>query len=118
VVEDDQYNTQYLFEILSTAGFMLLHAKLGKEAVQIALNQHIDLILMDIRLPDIDGYQATQLIKKQKPDLIIIAQTAYASTSDKEKTLAAGCNEYISKPIKRELLLSLIDNQLNSHQYE
>jgi CheY-like chemotaxis protein len=68
---------------------------------------------MDIRLPDIDGYEATRLIKKYKPDLKIIAQTAYATHDDKEKAIDAGCNDFISKPVKRDILLSMIHKQLS-----
>jgi len=68
---------------------------------------------MDIRLPDIDGYEATRLIKKQKPDLGIIAQTAYAATDEKPKALEAGCIDYISKPIDRELFLGMIKKYIS-----
>jgi CheY-like chemotaxis protein len=112
IVEDDFYNTEYLKEILEGTGLIILHTKYGKEAVQIALTQTLDVVLMDIRLPDIDGYEATQQIKKVKPELVVIAQTAYASVKDRNKALSCGCNDYISKPISRKKLLSAIDNQL------
>ncbi len=64
-------------------------------------NPDIDLVLMDIKLPTIDGYEATRQIRKFNKDVIIIAQTAYALEGDREKAIAAGCNDYISKPIKR-----------------
>jgi CheY-like chemotaxis protein len=67
---------------------------------------------MDIRLPDIDGYKATQQIRKIKPFLKIIAQTAYASNSEKQKALDTGCDDYISKPTNKYLLLAMINKHL------
>ena len=72
----------------------------------------VDLVLMDISLPDIDGYEATRQIGKHKPKLKIIAQTAYASLDERQKAIDAGCIDYISKPLKRELLLSMINKHL------
>ena len=65
---------------------------------------------MDIQLPDITGYEATQLIRKQKPGIKIIAQTAYATQVDKQMALDAGCNEYISKPIAKNQLFEMIEH--------
>ncbi len=112
IVEDDLYNADYLREILTDTGLKIIHTKYGKDAVQISLAQPIDLALMDIRLPDIDGYEATRQIRKHKSHLKIIAQTAYALYGEKKKAIDAGCNDYISKPIKRELLLSKVNELL------
>jgi signal transduction histidine kinase/CheY-like chemotaxis protein len=112
IVEDDFYNAQYLKEVLINSGYEILHCIHGREAVQIALSQKVDLILMDIRLPDIDGYEATRQIKLQKPEIKIIAQTAYASVTEKQNALNAGCNDYISKPAKKESLLAIISTNI------
>jgi len=112
IVEDDQYNVEYLKEVLSPNGFKIMITEYAKEAVQIAMAQEPDLILMDIRLPDMDGYEAIRLIKQNKPHLKIITQTAYASSIEKEKAFDAGCIDYISKPIKSELLLSMVIKHL------
>lgn len=109
IVEDDDFNAELLLEMLKNTGLSIIHCKLGREAIQIATDKKVDIILMDIRLPDIEGYEATREIKKRKPSVKIIAQTAYAAASDEEKALKAGCDDYISKPIKRELLLSKIN---------
>jgi hypothetical protein len=85
---------------------------LGNEAVQIATTQSPDLVLMDIRLPDITGYEATRQIKQHNPKLKIIVQTAYAAQDDKQKAIDAGCCGYISKPLKRNILLSLLNKHL------
>lgn len=116
LVEDDVFNTLYLKEILSGIGLNIIHTQYGCEAVQLALNKTIDLILMDIRLPDIDGYEATRQIKQQKPDLVIIAQTAYAAHDDKRKAIDAGCDDYISKPVRRELLFAMMLAHLNKNK--
>ena len=79
------------------------------EAVKIATeNPDIDIVLMDIELPDIDGYEATKRIKAQR-NIPIIAQTAYAMQGDRENALQAGCDGYISKPINKEELFALIE---------
>jgi CheY-like chemotaxis protein len=71
---------------------------------------------MDVRLPDINGYEATRIIKEQKPHLKIIAQTAYASIDEQQKAFNAGCTGYISKPTPQSALLALIEKQLlNKH---
>jgi signal transduction histidine kinase/CheY-like chemotaxis protein len=108
IVEDDLCNAEYLKESLRETGAKLLHTEYGKEAVNIATTSKVDLILMDIRLPDIDGYIASKLIKQSNPDIIIISQTAYAAYEDREKSLNAGCDDYISKPAKQEALLAII----------
>jgi len=113
LVEDDLYNAAYIKEILSGTGLIIIHSEYGSEAVQIATSQSPDLVLMDIRLPDMSGYDATRQIKLQKPFLYIIAQTAYATDEDQQKAFEAGCIDYISKPIKRGLLLSLLNKYLS-----
>jgi len=109
IVEDDLYNAEYLKEVLSNQGFHILIAETGEEAIEISLAQSLELILMDVRLPGMDGYEATRQIHHRKPGLKIIAQTAYASPDEKQKALHAGCIDYLSKPVKRELLLALIN---------
>lgn len=86
----------------------------GTEAVKACRNNpDIDLILMDIQIPEIDGYQATQQIRQFNNKVVIIAQTAYALSGDRKKSVDVGCNDYITKPIKKEELLSLIQKSFN-----
>lgn len=113
VVEDDKYNAAYITEILSETGLNLIHAKNGQEAVFIAGLHDPDLILMDIGLPDINGYEATHQILQNKPGLKVIAQTAYASVDDMEKSILAGCIDCISKPLESRSLLYMICKHLN-----
>jgi PAS domain S-box-containing protein len=112
IVEDDLYNAEYLKEILLTTRLNVLYAETGNAAIDASINQHVDLVLMDIRLPDMNGYEAAQKIRQYKPEMKIIAQTAYASQSDKQKAFDAGFNDYVSKPTKKELLLSMVNRHL------
>ncbi len=113
VVEDEQFNDAYIKEVLSKTELKIISTEYGKEAIRIATSQSPDIVLMDIRLPDMSGYDVTREIKKQKPDLKIIAQTAYASQEDKHKAIEAGCIDFISKPLNRELLLAMINKHLS-----
>ena len=111
IVEDDEVNSLFLETVLLKSNINTIHAANGIEAVEIcAVNNDINLVLMDIKLPLMNGYEATRRIKKTKPDLPVIAQTAYAMNEDREKAIEAGCDGYISKPIITSELLKLIDN--------
>jgi CheY-like chemotaxis protein len=88
----------------------------GIEAITICQNNpDINLILMDIQMPEMNGYEATQQIRKFNKEVIIIAQTAFAMAGDKEKSIAAGCSDYISKPIKKDELELLIQKYFNKN---
>ena len=108
IVEDDYYNAEYLKEILIKTGLDILQVTNGKDAIETTKTNQVDLILMDVRLPDMDGYEVTREIKKMKPETIIIAQTAYASNNEKQKALDAGCDDYISKPTKKDMLVAMM----------
>ena len=113
IVEDDETSFKYLHKILDKTGLKIIRAITGNEAVDICDKiEDIKLVLMDIQLPGINGYEATQKIREFRPDLPIIAQTAHALPEDRQKSIESGCNDYISKPIKRLLLLSKIDHFL------
>jgi CheY-like chemotaxis protein len=112
VVEDDPDNVAYIQEILSSSAHQLIFVETGKEAVNVAAKNSIDLVLMDIRLPDMSGYEAIRLIQSEKPDMKIIVQTAYAAGDDRMKAKEMGCVGYISKPLQRQQLLSLIKKNL------
>jgi signal transduction histidine kinase len=112
IVEDEVYNAEYIKEVLADTGINIIFAETGSEAIRIAASQPVDLVLMDIQLPDMDGYQAAKQIKQHNPALKFIAQTAYAAITDKQKAFDAGFCDYISKPIKIDLLLSVITKHL------
>jgi PAS domain S-box-containing protein len=109
VVDDDEISDKLITIPLSKICNAILHAVNGKEAVDICrANSDIDLILIDLKMPEMDGFEAIRLIRKFNKSVIIIAQTAYAQISDREKAIAAGSNDYISKPIDRKLLMEII----------
>lgn len=109
IVDDEDVNYILFEEMLSAFSFNLLKANNGKEAIDICLkNPDVDLILMDVKMPVMDGYEATKKIKEFRPNLPIIAQTAHALVGDKEIALAKGCDDYISKPIDRVKLIDII----------
>ncbi len=113
IVEDDEINLEYLEAIFRSTMVNLLISNSGEEAIEmIKESNHISLILMDVRLPGINGLETTKEIKQINPELPIIAQTAYAMVEDKEKSLKAGCDDYISKPINRKELMEKIDGFL------
>lgn len=114
IAEDEDNNYIFLQEVLNQTKVKLVRAKNGLEAVNIIKNQpEISLILMDIKMPEMNGYQATAIIKEMKPSIPIIAQTAYAMAEDIIKGKNAGCDDYLSKPIKPELLISTIRHFLS-----
>ena len=109
IAEDDESSYQLLSILVRKFGKEIIRVKTGTQALEVCLNQpDIDLVLMDIQMPEMDGYKATRKIREFNTKVIIIAQTAYALDEDKVIALAAGCNDYISKPIKKDLLLGLI----------
>jgi CheY-like chemotaxis protein len=103
-----------LSDVVAEFNKEILKAKTGVEAVQACRNNSdIDLVLMDIQLPELNGYEATQQIRLFNKNVIIIAQTAFGLTGDKEKALAAGCNDYLSKPIEPDLFKSIIQKHFD-----
>ena len=109
IVEDDEYSSLILSELLKPFKLNIVQAVDGMQAIKMCIDKpEIDLVLMDIQLPVLDGLQATQRIKKIKPGLPIIAQTANAMQEDREKALTAGCDDYISKPIDSNELIQKI----------
>jgi PAS domain S-box-containing protein len=114
IVEDDEISYSLLSRMLQKLSYEVLHAITGVEAIEACRdNPDLDLVLMDIRMPEMDGNEATRQIRQFNKDVIIIAQTAYGFSSDKEKTIEAGCNDYISKPINKNLLYDLIKKHCN-----
>ena len=113
IVEDDELSFEYLKEILGETKANILHAKDGQTAINYCKEKdNIDLVLMDIQLPGIDGNTATEKIREFDEELPIIAQTAYALEEERKKILQAGCNDYLSKPINENALYKKIDNFL------
>ncbi len=105
VAEDEDLNYKVLDTCLSRTQANIIRARDGKSAVEIFKNQKIDLVLMDIQMPGMDGYEATQEIKKLNNRTPVIAQTSFAMIGEKERCLQAGCDDFITKPLKIEVLL-------------
>ncbi len=104
VIEDNENNMYLMRFILEKLGHSVLEAPDGATGVALAIKEHPDLILMDIQLPVMDGYEATRMIREQPTlkDVPIIAVTSYAMVGDREKALEAGCTAYVEKPIEPE----------------
>jgi len=110
VVEDDPTSQKLLKKILERYTKEIIFAYNGQDAVEICRqNSDLDLILMDMRIPILTGFEATRKIREFNQEVIIIAQTAFGLAGDREKTIQAGCNDYISKPLNREKLIELIN---------
>lgn len=117
IVEDEIFSDIYLTEILKKNFRKILHARNGKQAIEIVKKtKDLLFVLMDIKMPLMDGLTATRKIREFNTDIPIIAQTAYALEGDREKALAAGCNAYISKPIDKELLVEMIQDVVLNKQ--
>jgi signal transduction histidine kinase len=109
IAEDDETSEMLIAITMKTISYEVLKATTGIEAVEACRsNPDIDLVLMDIQMPEMNGYETTRQIRQFNKNVIIVAQTAYALSGDPEKALEAGCNDYISKPIKKDELLALI----------
>jgi PAS domain S-box-containing protein len=110
IAEDEVYNYYYIEELLKPMKIKTLHAWNGAEAVEMAKsNMDISLVLMDIKMPEMDGLTATRLIKQMKPQLPVVAQTAYESREDRDKAMASGVDYYLTKPISRVLFMEVIN---------
>ena len=114
VVEDHEDNRRILRDLLTSAGYELIEAETGPEGVDMAKVHRPDLILMDLQLPGIDGYEAACRIKAEPAlsSVPIVAVTSYALSGDEERAYAAGCTAYISKPYSPRKLLARIREQL------
>ncbi|WP_320019165.1 PAS domain S-box protein [Labilibaculum manganireducens] len=111
IAEDDKASEMLISIELEKFSREILKVNTGRHAVETCLiNPDIDLVLMDIQIPDMNGYEAAREIREFNKEVIIIAQTAFALEGDKEKAIGSGCNNYISKPINPNILLSLVQS--------
>ncbi|MCF8222699.1 MAG: PAS domain S-box protein [Bacteroidales bacterium] len=115
IAEDDEPSYHYLQIITRDIAETAMHAQTGQETLDLfGNNPDTDLILMDIRMPGMDGIEATRRIREFNGDIVIIAQTAHAMPDDREKAIEAGCNDYISKPVNRKALMDIINTHLRN----
>jgi len=109
IVDDVESSSHLLSIMMAEIGFKSIYAKTGREAIEKCKeNKQICLVMMDLKMPGMDGYDATRIIKQMFPTLPVVAQTAYAIAGDREKALQSGCDDYISKPIIKEKLHEVI----------
>ncbi|HLB54896.1 MAG TPA: response regulator [Gemmatimonadales bacterium] len=110
LVEDNELNRDMLSRRLQRKGFEVEMAVDGRQGVEMALTGNYDLILMDMSLPEIDGWEATRRVREapQTRNVPIIALTAHAMSGDREKAISAGCNDYDTKPVELDRLLGKI----------
>ena len=114
IAEDEEINFFFIETLVEPTGAEVKHVWNGQQAIdEVKSNANIDLILMDIKMPIVDGYQATREIKQLRPELPVVAQTAYALGDDKILCFEAGCNEYISKPIRKDIFYSILQKLLS-----
>ena len=112
-MEDDETSYYFLQVLLKKRNYEILYANCGETAVEICQSRaDIDLVLMDIKMIGMNGLEATKKIKTLRPELPVIAQTAYAFSTDKEMILNAGCDDYITKPIHKQELFKKMDKLL------
>lgn len=117
IVEDDEVSEKLIDIILRKCSKEIIVVKNGADAVKASLeNPDIDLILMDIQIPELDGYEATQQIREFNSRVVIIAQTAYGMAGEREKSLACGCNGYLAKPIKKSELFEILRRHFGEKQ--
>ncbi len=110
VVDDYDVNLILIEQMLIKKPYKLLFADNGKKAIQkLTENPDIDIILMDVKMPEMNGIQATKIIREKNKNVVIIAQTAYAMNYEKQKILKSGFNDYITKPIIKRKLIELIE---------
>ncbi|MFC2152088.1 response regulator [Bacteroidota bacterium] len=108
IAEDEQINYLFLKAVLKPTKANVIWTKTGRETIDICNTEKVDIVLMDIKMPDLNGLEATIEIKKVFPKLPIVAQTAYAMEEDEEASMKAGCDDYISKPIRPENLITIM----------
>lgn len=109
IAEDENYNFLLIGELLTNANFELIRAENGLQAVNICRSRNdLDLVLMDIKMPVMDGIEATRQIKRFKPDIPIVALTAYAHETDRKRLMECGCDDYLSKPLRQNSFFAMI----------
>ncbi len=114
IAEDDEASELFITIAVKIFGNDILTARTGFETVEICRNNpDIDLILMDIKMPGMNGYEATRQIRQFNKDVVIIAQTAFGLIGDREKSIEAGCNDYLAKPLQKNELINLVNRYFN-----
>lgn len=114
LVEDESLNVAHIREVLTNTGITIVEAKTGQEAISLFTETPFDVVLLDIKLPDISGIEVVKKIKQINKAVPVIVNTAYAYQEDKERIMAAGCDDYLTKPVTYTLLLETMQRFLNT----
>jgi CheY-like chemotaxis protein len=113
IAEDEETNYLFLEELISEMNIDILHAHDGEEAFELYANHpEIDLVFMDIKMPKMNGYEATKKMKELRPEVPVIMQTAYTLDANRQKALKANCNEFVSKPLTSRKVKLLLNKYL------
>jgi hypothetical protein len=113
IVEDNENSNSYFKAALRKFGITTLSAGNGKEAVRLfGENKQIDLVLMDLNMPEMDGFEATEKIKSIRPEVPVIAQSAYIMSGEEKRSIQAGCDEFLAKPIRLSTLVEVLQRYL------
>jgi len=115
-IEDNTASAEYLDIAIDMLGFEHKNFSNAKVGIAYIEENNVDLVLMDVQLPEMDGYEATRILKRKFPRLPVIIQTAYAMKGDREKAFEAGCDDYIAKPISLKVLKEKIIIQIERSQ--
>lgn len=112
IAEDERINYLFLKTVFEPTGASILWAKNGREAIDLCSQNHVDIVIMDIKMPDVDGNQATRQIKELNPAITVIAQTSYSRKEDREQAFEAGCDSFLAKPVKPDNLFATVEKYL------
>ena len=115
IAEDEKINYLFLKAIFDKTGAEILWARDGQEAINLCRQRdHIDIVLMDMKMPGVDGNEATRQIKSFNPHITVIAQTSYSYRNDRGEAFQAGCDSFLSKPVKPMNLLAIVEKYINN----
>ncbi|WP_153557184.1 response regulator [Roseimaritima sediminicola] len=114
IIDDNEDNRDVLARRLQRRGFDVISADGGRQGIQLASDDSPDVILMDMNMPELDGWDATRQLRQQGIDVPVIALTAHAMEGDRQRALEAGCNDYHTKPVELDVLLETIETLLNA----
>ena len=112
IAEDEKINYLYLRSVFDNTGAETMWAKDGSEAVRLCEENTVDIVLMDIKMPGTDGNEATRKIKALDSDIVVIVQTSYSLKEDSKKAFEAGCDTFLSKPVRPKNLLATVEKYI------
>ena len=112
IAEDEKINYLYLRSVFDKTGAEIIWAKNGSEAIKLCDENFVDIVLMDIKMPGTDGNEATRRIKELNSNIVVIVQTSYSLKEDSQKAFEAGCDTFLSKPVRPKNLLAIVEKYI------